>query len=74
MLECERENRNIFLGYEKKDILIPHSKLSRIKAHKLLGETGKTRSTNEIFYDKCMKRVRSPVLCYDLQTARYILL
>uniref|UniRef100_A0A915PBT9 Uncharacterized protein n=1 Tax=Setaria digitata TaxID=48799 RepID=A0A915PBT9_9BILA len=46
--------------YEEKKISIPHSKLSRIKAHKLLGETGKTRSANEIFYDKCMKRMRSP--------------
>uniref|UniRef100_A0A8R1Y1F6 Uncharacterized protein n=1 Tax=Onchocerca volvulus TaxID=6282 RepID=A0A8R1Y1F6_ONCVO len=46
--------------YGEKEISIPHSKLSRIKAHKLLGETGKTRSANEIFYDKCMKRVRSP--------------
>uniref|UniRef100_A0A0R3RVE0 Uncharacterized protein n=1 Tax=Elaeophora elaphi TaxID=1147741 RepID=A0A0R3RVE0_9BILA len=55
------------IGYEKKEILIPHSKLSRIKAHKLLGETGKTRSANEIFYDKCMKRLRNPSLRYDLQ-------
>ncbi|KAM3716844.1 Phosphatidylinositol 3-kinase piki-1 [Dirofilaria immitis] len=55
--------------YEKKEISIPHSKLSRIKAHKLLGETGKTRSANEIFYDKCMKRVRSPLLRCDLQVA-----
>ncbi|VDO44000.1 unnamed protein product [Onchocerca flexuosa] len=46
--------------YGEKEVSIPHSKLSRIKAHKLLGETGKTRSANEIFYDKCMKRVRSP--------------
>ncbi|KAL3985782.1 hypothetical protein ACH3XW_40050 [Acanthocheilonema viteae] len=56
------------VGYEEKEILIPHSKLSRIKAHKLLGETGKTRSANEIFYDKCMKRVRNPLLRCDLQS------
>ncbi|VBB30072.1 unnamed protein product [Acanthocheilonema viteae] len=59
------------VGYEEKEILIPHSKLSRIKAHKLLGETGKTRSANEIFYDKCMKRVRNPLLRCDLQSTRF---
>ncbi|CAG9535810.1 unnamed protein product [Cercopithifilaria johnstoni] len=57
------------IGYEKKEILVPHSKLSRIKAHKLLGETGKTRSANEIFYDQCMKRVRNPSLRCDLLSA-----
>ncbi|EJW70188.1 hypothetical protein WUBG_18906, partial [Wuchereria bancrofti] len=56
--------------YEKKKILIPHSKLSRIKAHKLLGETGRTRSANEIFYDKFMKQVRNPLLHCDLEVAR----
>ncbi|KAK6108766.1 hypothetical protein QQG55_33310 [Brugia pahangi] len=57
------------VGYEKKKILIPHSKLSRIKAHKLLGETGRTRSANEIFYDKFMKQVRNPLLRSDLEVA-----
>uniref|UniRef100_A0A1I8EWT9 Uncharacterized protein n=2 Tax=Wuchereria bancrofti TaxID=6293 RepID=A0A1I8EWT9_WUCBA len=57
------------IGYEKKKILIPHSKLSRIKAHKLLGETGRTRSANEIFYDKFMKQVRNPLLHCDLEVA-----
>ncbi|VDK74238.1 unnamed protein product [Litomosoides sigmodontis] len=57
------------IGYDKRETLIPHSKLSRIKAHKLLGEAEKTRSANEIFYDKCMKRVRNPSVRYDLPSA-----
>ncbi|EFO25283.2 hypothetical protein LOAG_03198 [Loa loa] len=64
---AQQANIDAFMRNGKKEILIPHSKLSRIKAHKLLGEIGKTRSANEIFYDKCMKRVRNPLLRYDLQ-------
>lgn len=64
-------SQDMFAGYDQKEALIPHSKLSRIKAHKLLNETGKTRSANEIFYDKCMKQIRNPLLCSTLEIERF---
>ncbi|VDK27671.1 unnamed protein product [Gongylonema pulchrum] len=57
-------------AYDEKKVKIPHSKLSRIKAHKLLGDIGKTRSANDIFYDKYKKRLRSPSPRDSLATTR----